>query len=84
MLLYCLKFRKKEQNVKLLKLQGQKMEEQCLYQNVQCTIVNNQNLLEGKNLDIKWFSNKDTFIIKFLFVLEVLTSSYKILNELNS
>ena len=60
------------------------MEEQCLYQNVQCTIVNNQNLLEGKNLDIKWFSNKDTFIIKFLFVLEVLTSSYKILNELNS
>ena len=60
------------------------MEEQCLYQNVQCTIVNNQNLLEGKNLDIKWFSNKDTFVIKFLFVLEVLTSSYKILNELNS
>ena len=60
------------------------MEEQCLYQNMQCAIVNNQNLLEGKNLDIKWFSNKDTFVIKFLFVLEVLTSSYKILNELNS
>ena len=43
------------------------MEEQCLYQNMQCAIVNNQNLLEGKNLLIKWFSNKDTLVIKFLF-----------------
>ena len=54
-------------HVKLLKLQGQKMEEQSLYQNMQCAIVNNQNLLEAKNLLIKWFSNKDTLVIKFLF-----------------
>ena len=57
------------------------MEEQCLYQNVKCAIVNNQNLSEGKNLIIKWFSNKDTLMIKCLSCFRSITSSYKILNE---
>ena len=79
-MLYCLKCRKKQKG-KLRKLQGQKMEEQCLYQNVKCAIVNNQNLSEGYNLIIKWFSNKDTLIIKCPCCFRSITNSYKILNE---
>ena len=32
------------QKVKIQKLQGQKTDEYCFYQNVQCVIVKNQNL----------------------------------------
>ena len=48
MLSYCLKC-KEIQKVKILKLQGLKTEE-CFYQNMQCVIVKNQNVLKKKNL----------------------------------
>ena len=40
----------KIQKVKIEKLQGQKTEEQCFNQNVQCVIVKNQTLLKNKKL----------------------------------
>ena len=52
MLSYCFKCRKnkKSNNLKTQKLQGQKTEEECFYKNVQCVVVENQNLSNSKKL----------------------------------
>ena len=49
MLLYCVKCRKNTEckNPKVVRL---KMEDQWFYQNVQCVIVKNRNLIKNKKL----------------------------------
>ena len=41
---------KREQRVKTQGLQGQKKENQCIYQNAQCVTVKNKDLLKSKKL----------------------------------
>ena len=63
---YCLKCRKNTES-KNPKVSETKREELCFYQNVQCMIVKNRNLLKSETLeDAEGTLLKGAFILKLL------------------